>query len=308
MSSYNHEKFLSEAIESILNQTFRDLELIIVDDCSSDKSAEIIQNYLEKDPRVQAVFHQRNMGISRTANDALKLVRGEFLSFIGSDDAWYPNKLERQLRYMNGNEDKILWADGQIMDLDGVVTGRTVSDYMHAPRRRNGNIFQELLREDFIFGQGLLVKSEFVKDIVFEEKYAYVSDHLFFIKLAEQHDFLFMPEALAKYRLHGGNITRKYPDLWLKENINLRRDLIKKYGNAIGKKSMSDIYYKIGHALAELGEKDLARGFYVKAFRNDPFSLSGFLYAIHVLTGGQGLLTNFLLQIYYKANYKLSSI
>jgi glycosyltransferase involved in cell wall biosynthesis len=299
MGSYNHERYVAEAIESVLGQTFRDLELVIVDDGSTDSSRKIIEQYHARDPRVRAFFHEKNMGIARTANDCLKEAKGRYLSFIGSDDVWYPHKLERQLDLMRCNEDKILWSDGQIIDSYGVLTGQVVTQVMGSPPKKSGNLFQELLAEDFIFGQSTLLKTEYAQEIAFNEEFRYVNDHLFFIDLARKHDFLFIPEPLAKYRVHGQNTTSKNPDLWYKERIALRNTLLQTYKDEISATSMADIYYKMGHAYAGLGEKDLAKHFYFRALRVEPFRAHSLLYFILALTNGEGFAGR-TMESYYK--------
>ena len=144
MCSYNHQKYISEAIESVLNQTFPDLELIIIDDYSTDNSRKIIEDYQAKDERVRAFFHEKNMGIANTLNEGLKKVRGKFVSFIGSD-VWFPYKLERQLALSKNHEDKILWSEGEIIDGNGAPTGATFTK-MHsaANKKKSGNLFKEM--------------------------------------------------------------------------------------------------------------------------------------------------------------------
>ena len=181
MGSYNHERYVSEAIESVLSQTFRDLELVIVDDSSTDNSRKIIEQYQTKDPRVRAFFHEKNMGIARTANDCLKEAKGRYLSFIGSDDVWYPNKLERQIDLMRCNEDKILWSDGQIIDSYGVLTGEVVTQVMGSPlKKKRQPLPRVCCTEDFIFGQSTLLKTEYAQEIAFNEEFRYVNDHFVF--------------------------------------------------------------------------------------------------------------------------------
>jgi glycosyltransferase involved in cell wall biosynthesis len=80
MASYNHEKYLPEAIESVLDQTSPDLELVIVDDASKDSSREIVEAYQKRDCRVRAFFHEKNRGIAITANDALEAATGQYIS------------------------------------------------------------------------------------------------------------------------------------------------------------------------------------------------------------------------------------
>lgn len=300
MGSYNHEKYIGEAIESVLNQTFPDLELIIIDDCSTDNSRAIIEKYQAKDSRVRAFFHKKNMGIPRTANDGLKEAKGKFVSFIGSDDAWLSFKLEKQLPLIKKNEDKVIWSDGKIINSQGSFTGQTVTQLLCSPKKKSGNLFQELLMEDFVFGQSVLVKTKYAQEIGFDEGLRYVNDHLFFVNLSKNHEFVFVPEPLAKYRLHGGNVTLKNEKLWLKERIVLRKYFLEKYGNEISSSSLSNIYYKLGHAFWGLDDKDSAKRLYLQAIRVDPFHTYSALYLILALTNGEGLMGKFLTTSYKK--------
>lgn len=300
MLSYNHEAYIAQAIESVLNQTVKDLELIIVDDGSRDNSRHIIKEYSAKDPRVKPVFHERNFGIARGANDCLKNASGEYFGFLGSDDLWVPSKIEKQLKVVEKDPEKIVWSEGQIINGDGDLTGGTATELLFSPTRKSGYIFQELLREDFIFGQSILMKTEIAQRYSFNENLRYVNDHQYFIDLSREHEFVFMPEPLAQYRLHGQNITSKNMQLWFKERIMLRNYLIKKYGEDISSESKADIYYKIGHAYAGLEQKELARYFYTKAILVDPLRSHTPLYMILALTNGEGVIGSALQSSYNK--------
>jgi len=132
MPSYNHEKYVSEAINSVLNQSAKDFELIIIDDCSSDSSPKIISNYESKDARIRVFIHNKNMGIAKTLNEGIDKANGKFIAFIGSDDIWVNSKLEKQLAILENNEDLVVWSDGQIIDGNGFDTGEiAVVDFLH---------------------------------------------------------------------------------------------------------------------------------------------------------------------------------
>ena len=302
MSSYNYERYLPEAIESILNQTFGDFELIIVDDFSTDNSRKVIEEYQRKDSRIRTIFHERNMGISKTANDGLSIAKGKFVSFIGADDAWFPTKLEKQIRIIAQDENKIVWSEGIIIDGKGTPTGKTVTQLLNSPSKRSGNIFQELLAEDFIFGQSLLFKTEYLKDLEFNEKLKYVNDHLFLVNLSRNHDFVFISEPLAKYRIHGSNITSKNESTWLKERILIRCVFLQDYAENMTTRTKADIYYKIGNALSRLGKKEDAKQYYFRAIQTDHFHANIALYLIYALTNGQGTMGKFLPAFYYKVS------
>lgn len=265
MASYNHEKYIAQAIESVLNQTYGDLELIIVDDCSTDASPDIIKQYARRDPRVRAFFHQKNLGIARTLNDCLKEAQGKYIGFIGSDDIWLPHKLQRQFSLLKGNEDKILWSSGQVIDSNGVLTGQKVSDLIGGAPKRSGNLFQDLLIEDFVFGQSVLLKTEYAREVGFDENFRFVNDHLFFINLARKHEFLYDPTDLALYRIHRRNTTALYPETWYRERIALRNKLLVSYRGEIAPYALADIYYKLGHAYDALGNRAVAKHYYLKA-------------------------------------------
>ncbi|MEM3434402.1 MAG: glycosyltransferase family 2 protein [Candidatus Methanomethyliaceae archaeon] len=97
MPVYNSERYLRQAIESVLSQTYQDFELIIVDDGSTDNSQAIIKEYAGKDKRIYYAFHEENRGVSAARNTALSLAQGEWVAVIDSDDAWHPERLEKLL-------------------------------------------------------------------------------------------------------------------------------------------------------------------------------------------------------------------
>src|SRR5882724_7873435 len=96
LNCYNQDEYVAEAVESVLNQTFRDFELLIVDNGSKDDTPTILQKYAS-DPRVRLFLHKENIAISRRFNEAMDAARGEFVSFLYSDDYYLPHKLERQV-------------------------------------------------------------------------------------------------------------------------------------------------------------------------------------------------------------------
>tara|TARA_A100001015_G_scaffold199423_1_gene222636 strand:+ start:749 stop:1561 length:813 start_codon:yes stop_codon:yes gene_type:complete len=100
MPCYNCEKFIQAAIESVLNQTYRNLELIIVDDFSTDNSKSIITRFLAQDSRIKPVFKEINEGAAVSRNVALDLAQGNYIAFLDADDVWNANKLETQIYFM----------------------------------------------------------------------------------------------------------------------------------------------------------------------------------------------------------------
>ncbi len=209
MASYYHAEYLPDAIESVLNQTFPDLELIIIDDASQDTSRSCIERYALQDERIRAVFHDTNHGIAYTANQGLALARGKYIAFIDSDDVWIPDKLQRQLDILALNEDIVVWSEGLIIDEKGIPTGETFTQVNQVGnRKKSGDIFEELIQGNYIFGSSMVFKKENLHGIRFNEKLKYLNDFQFNVDLAETFKFHYIPEPLAFYRVHERNTIK----------------------------------------------------------------------------------------------------
>ena len=101
--TWNCARFIEETIQSVQAQTYQNWEMIIVDDCSTDNTYEILQPYIKKDARIKYWCNEKNSGAAITRNNALKMARGRWIAFLDSDDLWMPKKLEKQLSFMHNN-------------------------------------------------------------------------------------------------------------------------------------------------------------------------------------------------------------
>ena len=97
---YNVEKYIDKTLESVFTQTYKDIEIVLVDDCSKDKSAQIIAKYQESHPEIVYFLQPQNMGAGAARNKALELASGQYVAFLDSDDLWLPEKTERQIKLM----------------------------------------------------------------------------------------------------------------------------------------------------------------------------------------------------------------
>lgn len=114
MTSYNYAKYISEAIESVINQTYTDWELVIVDDASTDNSVEIIQTYLEKDNRIKLYINNENLGLAKSIQKALKHTNSEWIAFLESDDKFYPNTLEKKIDVIKKHDVDLIYSDVEL--------------------------------------------------------------------------------------------------------------------------------------------------------------------------------------------------
>lgn len=126
MPSYNAELFIAESIESVLHQTYKNWELLITDDCSSDKTPDIVKSYCSKNPRIDFVIAKQHSGIASTRNQCLARVKGRFVAFLDNDDLWYPEKLEKQVRFMLDKDISFSYSEYELLKEDGTPKGKTI--------------------------------------------------------------------------------------------------------------------------------------------------------------------------------------
>ena len=124
---YNSEKYISNTIQSVINQKYKNWEMIIVDDFSSDKSIEIIKEYIKKDTRISIIELKCNKGAGYARNQAIKKARGQYYAFIDSDDLWYPEKLKIQIEFMNQNNIAFSYSKYNFVSEEGAIKDRNIS-------------------------------------------------------------------------------------------------------------------------------------------------------------------------------------
>jgi glycosyltransferase involved in cell wall biosynthesis len=124
-ANYNAAKYISDTIESVLAQSYDNWEMIIVDDCSSDNSIEIIESYIAKDSRIKLVQLEQNSGAAVARNRAIELAQGRFIAFLDSDDLWQSDKLEKQISFMLKNGYIFSYSHYDLIDEDNKRYGTT---------------------------------------------------------------------------------------------------------------------------------------------------------------------------------------
>lgn len=117
--SYKSEQFISQTIESVLSQTYRNWEMIIIDDCSPDNVNNLIKKYIEKDNRIKLIKLEKNIGPANARNEGIKQAKGKYIAFLDSDDIWFPKKLEKQLKFMKDNNLVVTCSSYYTIDENG---------------------------------------------------------------------------------------------------------------------------------------------------------------------------------------------
>lgn len=209
---FNHTQFLHECLSSIAAQTQQDFQLIVTDDCSQDNSADLIQTWLTAH-RPDAIFirHNHNVGLCKTLNEALAHSKGEFISMIATDDAWEPDKIERQLTEMRKQSSNVavIYSDASRMDETGQ---RMTMDFIeaHTPQctRPSGRIFAELANRNFIPAMSTLIRRQALQDVGYYDERLTYEDYDMWLRLAASYDFIYYPATLARYRIVTTSLVR----------------------------------------------------------------------------------------------------
>jgi len=185
MPVYNGEKYIKEAIDSVINQTYKNWELIIVNDGSKDNTEEIIKSYNDK--RIK-YFYQENKGVSAARNKALEVAKGKYITFLDSDDYLPPNSIKARVEYLEKNPD-IDIVDGIILVKDKFLN-KEIRKYIPYFK---GNLISKLLKLDdkVFFGVSYFVKREKIKNIKFNENMTHVEDLLFYIEAAHKNNITY---------------------------------------------------------------------------------------------------------------------
>ncbi|WP_243525214.1 glycosyltransferase family 2 protein [Bacillus pseudomycoides] len=133
--TYNAEKFILHTINSVRAQTYKIWEIIIIDDCSSDSTIRIVEEQEKLDKRIRIIKLERNSGAAIARNTGINHAKGKYIAFLDSDDLWLPEKLEKQLAFMQNNDIAFSFTSYQIMDQDGILTDKVV----HVPEKIDYN-------------------------------------------------------------------------------------------------------------------------------------------------------------------------
>ena len=153
MAAYNAEKTIELAIESVLNQTYSNFELLVINDCSKDGTAKLVEDFSAKDNRVRLISNEKNSGVSFTRKHGLEEANGSWIAILDSDDAWAPEKLEKQIELQNRTNADLLFTGSAFMDSEG----RPIDWYLHAPAEAT---YRQLLKQNVLSNSSALVRKE----------------------------------------------------------------------------------------------------------------------------------------------------
>lgn len=209
LATYNGEKYIEEQIESILNQTYKNINLIISDDCSTDNTRKILTEYTQKDKRITVYFQNENQGYIKNFEFLLKQVKNPYYMLSDQDDVWLPEKVEKSIKTLKEKNVDFVFGDLEVVDQNLNTIYSSFGDFMLLNRKikRCINSYKLNYLYNCVTGCTILGKSSFIKEILpipSKSKYV-VHDYWMGLIMSLKGKIAYIPEKYIKYRQHGNN-------------------------------------------------------------------------------------------------------
>jgi glycosyltransferase involved in cell wall biosynthesis len=289
ITTYNNATTIDRAIKSGLFQTYKNIEIIIVDDCSVDKTQQLVSKWEEAYSNIQYHRFNENKGPNSARNKGIELAKGDYIAFLDADDLWYPKKLEKQLQ---------LFSSSSYADL-GLVYCGLVKQYPKGFQsikmsHQSGDVIKDILVHNFVGGASVvLIKREVFDDIGGFDESFYLrkggsQDYEMWVRIANSYSFDVVEEILVQYFISEDSVSiqsqKKNPLLRIKSRLYIRKknpDLFIQTN-----KSYSTLIHSIGPDLIRLGKYSLAIKFTNLAIGKNSlnFSLYYSKFMIHLLS------------------------
>lgn len=215
--SYKSERFISETLESVLAQTYQNWEIIIVDDVSPDNSNKIIEDYCKKDKRIKFIRLEKNSGPAVARNKAIEEAKGRYIAFLDADDLWKPEKLEKQIKFMQEKDCALSYSAYETMSEEGILQNKCINPPLKIS-------YKDLLKSNYIGCLTAIYDSQKVGK-VYMPNIIKRQDYGLWLKILKKTDFAYaVNESLAIYRIMSNSVSSnkykllKYNYLLFKEH------------------------------------------------------------------------------------------
>ena len=277
--AYNCARYIGETLESVLKQSYRPCEIIVVDDGSTDDTQRVLEKY-----RNHIIYiHQENAGEPAARNTGIRRARGEFIAFLDADDLWLPDKLKFQMDYFEKHpEAALVYSDMKLFDETGIVH-ESVKEWLRMSPP-SGYVFPELFAET-LFGSGTVIFRKVCVEQVgfFDESFLVGSDYEMWLRMARHYEFGYVDRPLLMYRHHATMATRGLGKA-LQNGISWEAKVINKilmlYPEAEGELGRSAVrrrlarpYFYLGVSRLDHGDHVEARSLFGGSLRQWPWSL-----------------------------------
>ena len=269
MPNYNYSQYLNYAIQSVVNQTFNDWELIIIDDGSTDSSKNIILEYAKLDDRIKFIFNNKNKGIAYSCNEGIRASKGDYILMMASDDMLKDNLLKIGVKVLDTYKNcSAIIIEGEVIDEENNRLNILFSDLHRKPKITYGRFFKELLKGNFVCTG--MFKREYVHryGIYYNANFTYLNDWLFWLQLAYVGNFFYIEEPLYLYRIHTNSTSFTHMKEHIKEAEHVFDFIVRNY--CLSRDEKSIIYIKKGVSNLKQKRFNRARELFIKSFTLNP--------------------------------------
>ena len=209
LPTYNGEKYVEEQIDSILNQTYKNINLIISDDCSKDNTRNILKKYEKKDKRITLYLQEKNMGVVKNIEFLLKQVKSNYFMLADQDDVWLEEKISKSMETLKSQNADLVFGDLEVVDKDLKTIYPSFGDFMLLNRKIKKciNSYKLNYLYNCVTGCTILSKKKYIEKILPLPTYskALIHDHWIPLMVSLDGKLAYMPEKYIKYRQHGDN-------------------------------------------------------------------------------------------------------
>lgn len=285
--AFNSEKLILQTINSVLNQTENDFEIIIIDDGSTDQTADLVEGI---DNRVK-VIRQENQGIAAARNAGIRIAQGKFITFLDHDDLWHPQKLATQLKYFK--KQPVIgcvfssfhrWNDDQ----QPVFPDKQL-DYDDIDEDLSGWIYHKLILDNWVLLSTAMFKKEVIQDIGnFDGSLPPSDDWDYAIRVSRKYQFCKLKQVTTLYRIHTNQtslqLSNHNPAIEFRKRTIQRYGFIGPDGSEIDRKQLDRYFFKaylsFGHSHYKQGNLLIALQAFIAALKRKPFSAEVYFYLI----------------------------
>ena len=208
--AYNVERYVETCLQSILDQSYQNFEIIVVNDGSSDNTGEVIQSF--HDERI-SYYSQENMGVSKARNSGITLAKGDFIALLDADDWWHEDKLEKQLKVLSDASIDVSYTDQYLTDEDGRKFDSSKVNGV------SGDITDQIISGNFVNTSSAIIRKSFLDKIwaKYDESYPVCEDWFFWFFLAiNGAKFHFLDERITPYRQHSESLSKNFERMYNK--------------------------------------------------------------------------------------------
>lgn len=289
--AYNSSRFISEAIKSIFNQTFKDFEIIVIDDGSTDDTKDVLKPFIHQ---IQYIFKE-NGGVASARNVGIRMSKGKYIAFLDYDDIWLPNKLELQVQILDTCPQVGLVHTDNLFLINNETSSHTCKSKIKDKKLLSGRIFKSLLMQKFFLTCSTVMvrKVCFDKVGLFDISLPPADDFDMWLRITKEWDCAYIDIPLVKYRIHSSNISRNHQKMHSATFAVLTKiftdSLFTEDTQLLRPRVLSNFYYAAGASNYCAGDLRQAKLNLVKSLKYFPFRIDSYLCLIKCMLGDRWL-------------------